>query len=224
MTKFAAASAVLWLATTSFAVTANAAEANVRDDTFSALRDYVQVIDTGRKSIADAGQSSSQPRQESADAAYAALRAFTERIGVEQPAPIAGLPKLAEADNLLDFLRDRGSSTQPSATPKESTKSNGPAAGGTKSAAPVEATFVGAKVCATCHASQTEAFSHTIMGRIGKTQKGKFDCENCHGPGSAHVKAGGGRGVGGIISFRPEDQSRTAAENNAICLTCHRTR
>ena len=59
------------------------------------------------------------------------------------------------------------------------------------------------------------------MGRIGKTQKGKFDCENCHGPGSAHVKAGGGRGVGGIISFRPEDQSRTAAENNAICLTCH---
>ena len=130
LTKFAAASAVLWLATTSFAVTANAAEANVRDDTFSALRDYVQVIDTGRKSIADAGQSSSQPRQESADAAYAALRAFTERIGVEQPALIAGLPKLAEADNLLDFLRDRGSSTQPAAKPKESTKSNGPAAGG----------------------------------------------------------------------------------------------
>lgn len=63
LTKFAAASAVLWLATTSFAVTANAAEANVRDDTFSALRDYVQVIDTGRKSIADAGPSSSQPRQ-----------------------------------------------------------------------------------------------------------------------------------------------------------------
>jgi DmsE family decaheme c-type cytochrome len=35
------------------------------------------------------------------------------------------------------------------------------------------------------------------------------------------VKAGGGRGVGGIISFRPEDQSRTASENNAICLNCH---
>ena len=73
----------------------------------------------------------------------------------------------------------------------------------------------------TCHATQAEAFSHTLMGRIGQTQKGKFDCENCHGPGSAHVKAGGGRGVGGIISFRPEDQSRTAEENNGICLTCH---
>ncbi|MGB9061953.1 MAG: DmsE family decaheme c-type cytochrome, partial [Pseudolabrys sp.] len=82
-------------------------------------------------------------------------------------------------------------------------------------------TYIGAKVCTTCHASQAELFSHTLMGRIGKTQKGKFDCENCHGPGSAHVKAGGGRGVGGIISFRPEDPSRTAQENNAICLACH---
>ena len=73
----------------------------------------------------------------------------------------------------------------------------------------------------TCHAPQAELFKHTLMGRINQTQKGKFDCENCHGPGSAHVKAGGGRGVGGIISFRPDDPSRTAQENNAICLACH---
>jgi DmsE family decaheme c-type cytochrome len=85
------------------------------------------------------------------------------------------------------------------------------------------ANYVGSKTCLKCHASQTEAFSHTLMGRIGKTPqgKGKFECENCHGPGSAHVKAGGGRGVGGIISFRPNDTSRTAEENNAICLACH---
>ncbi|MFZ1949246.1 MAG: DmsE family decaheme c-type cytochrome [Pseudolabrys sp.] len=217
LTVFAATASALWLVTAPFAVTANAVEASVQDDAVSALRQYVQLIDTGR---ADAGQTSNQPRQESTAATYAALRAFTKQIDIERPASIAGLPKLAEADNLLDFLRERGSA-QPSTTQKGSTKSNGPVAGGTKSAAPVEATFVGAKVCSTCHAGQAEAFSHTIMGRIGKTQKGKFDCENCHGPGSAHVKAGGGRGVGGIISFRPEDQSRTAAENNAICLTCH---
>ena len=80
----------------------------------------------------------------------------------------------------------------------------GPAAGGKSSSAPVEAHFVGDKVCATCHAPQIAEFKKTLMGRIGKTQKGKFDCENCHGPGSAHVKAGGGRGVGGIMSFGPK--------------------
>jgi DmsE family decaheme c-type cytochrome len=203
---------------TSFAVTANAAETNVQDDAFSALRQYVQSIDAGR---VDFSQTSNLSKEDSTDATYAALRAFTKQIDIVRPASIRGLPKLADADNLLDFLRERGSSTQPSATPKESTKSNGPVAGGTEPSAPVEATFVGAKVCMTCHASQTETFKHTLMGRIGMTQKGKFDCENCHGPGSAHVKAGGGRGVGGIISFRPEDTSRTATENNAICLACH---
>jgi DmsE family decaheme c-type cytochrome len=73
----------------------------------------------------------------------------------------------------------------------------------------------------TCHAGHAESFSKTLMGKIGKTQPGKFACENCHGPGSVHVKLGGGRGVGGIISFRVEDLSRTPEENNAVCLTCH---
>jgi DmsE family decaheme c-type cytochrome len=218
----ATAASVFWLVMISFAVTARAVEANVRDDTFSALRDYVQLIDTGRKPAANADQNSNSfAKNESTDAAFAALRAFTERTGVDQPASTAGLPKLAEADNLLDFLRGGGSSTQPSATPKGSATGKGPVAGGTEPSAPIVAAYVGAKVCTTCHASQTEAFKHTLMGRIAMTQKGKLDCEGCHGPGSAHVKAGGGRGVGGIISFRPNDRSRTAEENNAICLACH---
>jgi DmsE family decaheme c-type cytochrome len=215
LTKFAVIAFVLWLGMVYFAVTAKAVEANVRNDSFSALRDYVQLIDTGHKPAAVAGRNSN----ESTDAAYAALRAFTTQIGVEQSASVGGPSKLAEADNLLDFLRQGGSSAQPSA-PSGAPK-NGPVAGGAAPSTPVEATYVGAKVCVTCHASQAESFSLTLMGKIGKTQKGKFDCENCHGPGSAHVKAGGGRGAGGIISFRPEDLSRTAEENNAICLTCH---
>src|SRR5215472_7893277 len=192
--------AVASFLTFSFAM-ANAAE---RDENFSALRDYVQQIDAGRNA----------PPRESPDA-YAELRSFAERIGVDQPRATKAVPKLADADSLIDFLRG-GGSTKPSAVPNK-----GPVAGGTKSSAPVDATVVGAKVCVTCHASQAELFKHTLMGRIGMTQKGKFACENCHGPGSAHVKAGGGRGVGGIISFRPEDPSRTAQENNAICLACH---
>jgi DmsE family decaheme c-type cytochrome len=188
-----------------------AAEADAQSDAVLALRDFVQLLDR---------QPSNIPQDESGNAAIAALASFSERIGVAQPSPTAELPKLAEADNLIDFLRGLNSSSQPSSAPSEISK-KGPVAGGTKASSPVEATYVGAKVCATCHATQAESFSHTLMGRIGKTQKGKFDCENCHGPGSAHVKAGGGRGVGGIISFRPEDQSRTAEENNAICLGCH---
>jgi DmsE family decaheme c-type cytochrome len=213
---------ISWLVMTSFVATANAVEANVSNDNFSALREFAQSIGTERKPAGALAQNSSNVvANESSDATIAALREFAQRLDSDQPESIVSLPKLADADNLLDFLRQGGSSSQPSAAPKGSAKGSGPIAGGTKSSAPVEASFVGAKVCVTCHATQADSFSHTLMGRIGKTQKGKFDCENCHGPGSAHVKAGGGRGVGGIISFRPEDLSRTADENNAICLTCH---
>src|SRR5690242_15632672 len=206
--------AVASLLTFSFA-TASAAELNSRDDSFSALQNYVQLVETERGPAIAGQQSNKSAGTETTDAAYAALRVFAERIGVEQPTSSAGLPKLADAGSLMDFLRQGGASEKSSA-PKR-----GPIAGGTTPSAPVNATYVGAKVCTTCHASQAELFKHTLMGRIGMTQKGKFDCENCHGPGSAHVQAGGGRGVGGIISFRPDDLSRTAAENNAICLGCH---
>ena len=214
--KFAAIAFALWLGMAYFAVTAKAIEANVRNDSFSALRDYVLSIDTNRKSTDSDRRSNNSSGPDLIDAAYATLRAFAAQNGVEQPPSTAGQSKLADADSLLDFLRQGGSSAKPSVAPQK-----GPVAGGTQPSVPVDATYVGAKVCTTCHASQAELFSHTVMGRIGKTQKGKFDCENCHGPGSAHVKAGGGRGVGGIISFRPNDLSRTAEENNAICLTCH---
>ena len=205
-----------------FAATAKAVEATSQNDSLSALRDYLQSIDTGAKLARSPDQDLKNVDQnQTADAAYAALRTFADRIGVDEPASTADLPKLVEADNLLDFLRGLNCPAQSSAPSKEPPKGNGPVAGGTKPSTPVAATYVGAQVCSTCHANQVESFGRTLMGKIGKTQKGKFDCENCHGPGSAHVKAGGGRGVGGIISFRPEDLSRTAEENNSICLGCH---
>ena len=75
-------------------------------------------------------------------------------------------------------------------------------------------------MCAGCHATQIAEFKKTLMGRISITQPGKFACENCHGPGSAHAAAGGGRGVGGIMSFEADDP-RTSEEKNSICLACH---
>jgi DmsE family decaheme c-type cytochrome len=149
------------------------------------------------------------------DQAFATLQDFAQRLGTTQPQSIKALPQLAQADNLLDFLQGGGSS------PAASQKATAPARATRSARAPVDATFVDGKVCLTCHASHAAEFAKTLMGKIGKTKKGMFECQNCHGPGSAHVKAGGGRGVGGMISFRPDDLSRTAEENNAICLACH---
>ena len=99
---------------------------------------------------------------------------------------------------------------------------------GTKAPAKVssdgEATLVGTQACIGCHAAQTAAFNQTIMGRIYRNPRNALErmgCESCHGAGSLHVKLGGGRGVGGLISFRKDDLSRPVAENNAICMSCH---
>ncbi len=140
----------------------------------------------------------------------------------------AGLPKsnlptvkVAEADNAVDALKDflsRNSSPPAAGAPP----APAPAPVPVKPSRPVaDAHFMGDKVCMTCHASHAKSFSKTLMGRIWRTQPGKFACENCHGPGSEHVKLGGGRGVGGIISFRSNDPTRSVQENNAICLNCH---
>jgi len=102
------------------------------------------------------------------------------------------------------------------------------AAKGTKAPAKVssdgEATLVGTQACIGCHAAQTAAFNQTIMGRIYRNPRNALErmgCESCHGAGSLHVKLGGGRGVGGLISFRKDDRSHSVAENNAICMSCH---
>jgi DmsE family decaheme c-type cytochrome len=202
---------------------ANATEANGSSKIVSELRDYVQLIESRHQPAADAAQGArTSTGQESTSADDAALLAFSKRAGVDRAGSTSARVKFADADSLFDALREwnqKGSS--PTKSSPAGPTPNGPAAGGTQPSVPINATTVGTKVCVTCHASSNEQFSHTLMGRLAKTQKGKFECENCHGPGSAHVKAGGGRGVGGMISFRPDDKSRTAAENNAICLTCH---
>jgi len=175
------------------------------DAAFSALSSLAQQI--GAKTP----ESSSRQLD---DQTYSALRDFAQRIGTAQPESIKSQPKLAEADSLVDFLRQGGTSAQPAATPK------GPAPGSKKTSTPVEAHFVGDQVCAGCHAPLIAEFKKTLMGRISLTQPGKFSCENCHGPGSAHAKAGGGRGVGGIMGFGDTDP-RTTEEKNSVCLACH---
>lgn len=173
-----------------------------QDEAVSALSSFAQQI----------GTSTARADRPFDDQAFAALQDFAQRLGTAQPQSIKALPKVAEATNLFDDLRGLGqkSSAPEAMTPK--------AAKAAKRAA--DAHIVGSKTCLTCHAGQTAEFEKTLMGRIGKTKKGMFECENCHGPGSAHVAAGGGRGVGGMLSFGATDP-RSADEKNAVCLACH---
>ena len=193
------------------------AQSSTQDDAaVSALSNFARQIAAGVP--IQAGTASTHARQQFDDQAYAALQDFAQRLGKAQSQSGKALPKLA-AEDAESALKELFQGSAPQAAPGGD-KARAPATP-KRSGPPVEASYVGAKVCLTCHASQAAEFEATLMGKIGKTQPGKFDCENCHGPGSAHAKAGGGRGVGGIISFRPNDDSRTAEENNGVCLSCH---
>ena len=140
-----------------------------------------------------------------------ALRSFAQQLDTAPAASLKGAVKVAEANSLLDALRQSsGSSNSAPAAKAPATKSHRPIG---------DAKYVGSKVCLGCHSSQAHLFERTLMGRLQK--QGKMQCESCHGPGSEHARLGGGRGVGGIISFRTNDHSRTPEENNAICLGCH---
>jgi DmsE family decaheme c-type cytochrome len=87
----------------------------------------------------------------------------------------------------------------------------------------------GTETCLGCH---DETSKYPVLS-IFATQHGvKADertpigsahgCETCHGPGRAHVEAGGGRGQGGpdFFAFRP-DSGQEASAQNAACLGCH---
>ncbi len=59
------------------------------------------------------------------------------------------------------------------------------------------ASFVGNKACLECHAQYVKVFASTPHARIhldSPNAAGLTGCESCHGPGSKHIAAGGGRG------------------------------
>jgi predicted CXXCH cytochrome family protein len=75
------------------------------------------------------------------------------------------------------------------------------------------ATFVGNKTCVECHADYTRAFPSSPHARLhieGAPHNDSAGCESCHGPGSLHVKAGGGRKL--IVNPGRDPQA---------CFTCH---
>lgn len=85
------------------------------------------------------------------------------------------------------------------------------------------AQYVGDKVCVACHKEVVEKYTKTLMGKTltapARPNVQRVDCEACHGPASAHVAAGGGKGKGILVSFRQGVEP--AQVQNQPCLKCH---
>ena len=82
--------------------------------------------------------------------------------------------------------------------------------------------YVGTEVCITCHEDQNHRFKNTVMGKIMARPRTPLEargCESCHGPGKAHVEAGGGKDSIPIRFGR--DSNNSIEEQNSVCLDCH---
>lgn len=78
-----------------------------------------------------------------------------------------------------------------------------------------------AEVCKNCHANSYETFKAHKHGTKAdaRAPANLGECASCHGDGTEHVKAGGGKGVGGIVN--PGSKSMASEAANGVCLTCH---
>ncbi len=81
----------------------------------------------------------------------------------------------------------------------------------------------GPEVCKNCHTAHVDSYSATIHGNKAhpRSPASAGGCVACHGDGAEHVKAGGGKGVGGMINLA--SKSIPAEKRDQTCLTCHAT-
>jgi DmsE family decaheme c-type cytochrome len=89
--------------------------------------------------------------------------------------------------------------------------------------------YAGDKLCQQCHNDLTAHYDKTVHarilspgfeGKIANREVAMKGCEACHGPGKEHAYMGGGRGVGGMTSFK--EKGKAAVEKqNGLCLQCH---
>lgn len=73
------------------------------------------------------------------------------------------------------------------------------------------AKYTGSEDCASCHEKQEKEYKLSTHARISVQNAEVKGCEMCHGPGSLHVDAGGGRGVS-IINPKKDP---------SVCFSCH---
>jgi DmsE family decaheme c-type cytochrome len=80
---------------------------------------------------------------------------------------------------------------------------------------PQDAQYVGQEQCAACHEETVAQFNESIHGQKGFEKRSNHSCETCHGPGKAHVDAGGGKGT--MVTIK----TMTKEKQSEMCLTCH---
>jgi predicted CXXCH cytochrome family protein len=78
--------------------------------------------------------------------------------------------------------------------------------------------YIGSESCKACHEQEFVNFSRTKHGKLTASHSWKGEtqgCETCHGPGKAHVEAGGDKSkITAFSSLSPKQVSDT-------CLQCH---
>lgn len=82
------------------------------------------------------------------------------------------------------------------------------------------AAYVGVETCKGCHEDYYRSYASSIhaKGKIAGSPATTNACESCHGPGGEHADKGGGKGIGGLITFEKKGDTRV---QTAQCLTCH---
>lgn len=80
----------------------------------------------------------------------------------------------------------------------------------------VNAEYVGRQTCGSCHADYADAFNLTAHSKDYENEKDSANqCESCHGPGSEHVNAGGGKTM--IIN----PGALNGYKASSLCIRCH---
>jgi DmsE family decaheme c-type cytochrome len=103
------------------------------------------------------------------------------------------------------------------ATPQEAAVKATPAAAPAAQGAATAAAYAGEETCLTCHEEKTKGYHGSAHARThdARTPAAGKGCESCHGPGQAHVDAGGDKTKIKVLSEMP------ARDVSETCTTCH---